>query len=182
MTYLNSNETTTMVASRTITPSRGAEGKYFIFFGTIPQEVIINTPTVVASIMVALISATASTEEDDEEVYFAPNSEGHRQQNHELSSWTSKEEETLNQKGNLTQNCLYTQGLPEKNSESTSRASGGLAKYPCIQSFLRFEGDSRRLFHRSEAPNLGGRITKSSSKPEEVSLISGPKRKEESEN
>jgi hypothetical protein len=65
-----------MVASRTITPSRGAEGKYFIFFGTIPQEVIINTPTVVASIMVAPISAAALTEEEDEEVYFALTQKG----------------------------------------------------------------------------------------------------------
>jgi hypothetical protein len=41
------------------------------FFGTIPQEVIINTPTVVASTMVAPISVTAPTEEEYEEVYFA---------------------------------------------------------------------------------------------------------------
>jgi hypothetical protein len=71
MTYLDSNETTIMVASRTITPSRGAERKYFIFFGTIPQEVVISTPTVMASTMVAPISTATPTEEEDEEVYFA---------------------------------------------------------------------------------------------------------------
>jgi hypothetical protein len=76
MAYLNSNETTTMVASRTITPSQGAEGKYFIFIGTIPQEIIINTPTVVASTMVAPISAAAPTEEEYEEVYFALTQKG----------------------------------------------------------------------------------------------------------
>jgi hypothetical protein len=72
MTYLKSNDTTTMVISRTITLSRGAEGKYFIFFGNILQEVIINTLTIVALTMVALISAaTPEEEEDEEEVYFA---------------------------------------------------------------------------------------------------------------
>jgi hypothetical protein len=77
MTCLNSNETTTMVAFRTITHFQGAEGKYFIFFGTIPQEVIINTPTVVASIMVAPISVIITTKEDDEEeVYFALTQKG----------------------------------------------------------------------------------------------------------
>jgi hypothetical protein len=71
MTYLNSNETTTMVASHTIIPFQGAEGKYFIFFGTIPQEIIINDPTAVASTMMAHISAAAPVEEEDEEeVYF----------------------------------------------------------------------------------------------------------------
>jgi hypothetical protein len=79
MTYLDSNETTIMVASRTITPSRGAERKYFIFFGTIPQEVIISTPTVMASTMVAPISAATPTEEEDKKSLFCPNSEGHRQ-------------------------------------------------------------------------------------------------------
>jgi hypothetical protein len=65
MAFLGNNKTTTTVVSHTITPSQCAEGKYFIFFGMIPQEVIINTP-----IMVAPISAAAPTEEEDEEVSF----------------------------------------------------------------------------------------------------------------
>jgi hypothetical protein len=76
MVYPDSNKTTIMVASRTITPSRGVEEKYFIFFRTISQEVIISTPIMVASTMVAPISIAAPTEEEDEEVYFALTQKG----------------------------------------------------------------------------------------------------------
>jgi hypothetical protein len=76
MVYPDNNKTTIMVASRTITPSRGVEEKYFIFFRTISQEVIIITPIMVASTMVAPISAAAPTEEEDEEVYFALTQKG----------------------------------------------------------------------------------------------------------
>jgi hypothetical protein len=76
MTFLSNNKTTTMVASHTITPSQCTEGEYFIFFGTIPQEVIINTPIIVASTMVAPNSAAAPTEEEVEEVYFALTQKG----------------------------------------------------------------------------------------------------------
>jgi hypothetical protein len=85
--------------------------------------------------------------------------------NHRLSFQTSKEKETSNQKDSLSQNCLYTQGLPKKNLKNISRASVGQTKYPYIQLFLRSGCYSRRLFHR----------------PEEVSLISGLKRKEKLE-
>jgi hypothetical protein len=76
MVYPDSNKTTIMVASRTITPSRGVEEKYFIFFMTISQEVIISTPIIVASTMVATISAAATTEKEDEEIYFALTQKG----------------------------------------------------------------------------------------------------------
>jgi hypothetical protein len=68
-----------MLAPCTVTPSQGPEGKHFIFFGTIPQEVVLQSPVTIASTMVApapLTSSTFSLIEEGEKEGFALTQEG----------------------------------------------------------------------------------------------------------